>query len=388
MPTKSLKPLLEKFDRVFIHEPSVGSELAERMQSLFPKEKIEICQTRPFTESKSSLTVQEFERSKKNLFITKFKGSFFKRCPGAGGMACCNYFVLNLGVQCDMNCSYCYLQSYINSPVLTLYSNLDNALVELDGLAQKHPDLPYRVGTGETTDSLSLDPLTLYSQKLISFFTRYPKWKLEFKTKSSYVDQFLETPHAGNVIVSWSINPSYVINKEEHGTARLHERLLAAQKCLEKGFKIAFHMDPMIWHPEWEKNYQELADLLATTFTPEQVPSITVGALRFQPEQRFMMKKRFGMESLVNRGELFPTKEGKWRYDQNLRNLMFRTVMDRFKSHNPKWNVWLCMENSESWTGSFEATPLQVEGLNEFFRPLPQKTSSASKQDALTEVPL
>jgi spore photoproduct lyase len=375
MNSEAVGKLIQKFDRLFIHESSVDSELAQRLMGLFPKEKVEVGAQRPFTETESHLSSREFERSKKNLFVTKFKGSFFKRCPGAGGMACCNYFVLNLGVQCDMNCSYCYLQSYVNTPVLTLYSNIEESLAELAQLARRFPNLPYRVGTGETTDSLSLDPLTLYSQKLITFFKQFPKWKLEFKTKSSYVDQFLETEHAGNVIVSWSINPAYVVNKEEHGTARLHERLEAAEKCLQKGFRVAFHLDPVIWHPDWEKNYLELADTIATRFTPQEIPSITVGALRFQPEQRFMMKKRFGMGSLVNRGEFFPTKEGKWRYDQNLRNLMFRSIMDRFKTHSPQWNVWLCMENAETWTGTLESSPLQVEGLNEFFRPLPQKNS-------------
>jgi spore photoproduct lyase len=376
---KAVSGLVNKFDHVFIDESARHSDLAKRMMLLFPKDKIEVCQERPFSESGSTLSVHEFERSKKNLFITEFKGSFFKRCPGAGGMACCNYFVLNLGVQCDMNCSYCYLQSYVNTPVLTLYSNIEQALEELEGLALRHPNLPYRVGTGETTDSLSLDPLTLYSQKLIEFFRRFPNWKLEFKTKSDFVDQFLEIPHAENVIVSWSINPQFVVEREEHGTAPLKDRLAAARRCLEKGFKVAFHMDPMIWHPDWEKNYLELSDQINALFTPDEVPSITVGALRFQPEQRFMMKKRFGMESLVNRGELFPTKEGKWRYDQNLRNIMFRTVMERFKHHNPKWNVWLCMENAETWTGTVQASPLKIEGLNEFFRPLPGPSSQVSK---------
>jgi spore photoproduct lyase len=124
-----------------------------------------------------------------------------------------------------MNCSYCYLQSYLNSHVTKIFTNIDQALSELSEMAASFGDHSFRVGTGEVIDSLSLDEITLYSRKLIAFFNRHPNWILEFKTKSAKVDQFLDLATLGNTTVSWSINPSKIIEKEEHGTARLHERL-------------------------------------------------------------------------------------------------------------------------------------------------------------------
>lgn len=271
-----------------------------------------------------------------------------------------------------MNCSYCYLQSYINTPLLTIYTNIEQALSELDVMASRHPEKPFRVGTGETTDSLSLDDLTHYSKTLTQFFKKYPKWTLEFKTKSSLVHNFLDQEHAGNVVVSWSINCPLVVEKEEHGTASLMDRFVSARRALSKGFKVAFHIDPMIWHPQWRESYSELVRLVTSQFSPTEVPSITVGALRFQPEQKIMMKERFGMESLVNRGELFPTREGKLRYDQDLRNEMFNFVMTKFRENNTKWKVWLCMENSESWAGTYQEMPSRIPELKEFFQPLPK----------------
>jgi spore photoproduct lyase len=321
------------------------------------------------------LSPRDFDRSKRWLYLAPFKGSFFKQCPGAGGMVCCNYFVLNLGIQCNMNCSYCYLQSYVNTPVLTVYTNIEQALQELDELASLHPDKPYRVGTGEITDSLSLDELTCYSRRLIDFFKKYPRWNLEFKTKSSRVDGFLDMEHAGNVTVSWSINAPLVVEREEHGTASLDLRLASARKVLARGYRVGFHIDPMIWHSEWRESYSELVRRVTENFTPEDVPSVTVGALRFQPEQKIMMKERFGMSSLVNRGELFPTREGKLRYDQELRNEMFKFVMDEFRHHDAKWKVWLCMENSETWAGTHGEMPSRLPELKDFFRPLPKKVS-------------
>jgi spore photoproduct lyase len=361
---------LNRFEFCFIDEASRGSALAVRMLDVFPADKIKWVSAQPFAESRGEMSPREFDRSKKNLYVTTFKGQFFKRCPGSRpGLACCNYFVLNWGLQCDMNCSYCYLQSFINTPTLTIYSNLDSALGELRELGVSMKDSKLRVGTGETVDSLSLDDLTLYSHALIEFFRDYPKWQLEFKTKSAKVEQFLDVPHAGNVIVSWSINPQYVIEQEEHGTASLEQRLNAAEKCLEKGFQVAFHIDPMIWHPEWRENYGELVDILCARFQPSQIPYMSAGSLRFQPEQRHLMRERFGMASLVNRGEMFPGKDGKLRYDQSVREEMYDFLLKRFKSADEKWKLFLCMETPETWIAAAGSSPFKSEQLKDLFDP-------------------
>lgn len=379
------KPLIESIQKVYIDESAKHSELAARAQSYFPKERVQFVTERPHSQVKSPLTSNEFDRSKRELYITEFKGSFFKRCPGAKpGLTCCNYFVLNLGLQCNMNCSYCYLQSYVNTPVMTVYSNIDQALAELREVAAEHPDRYYRVGTGETTDSLSLDDLTLYSQKLISFFADLPGWTLELKTKSSKVDQFLETPHGRNVIVSWSINPKVIVESEEHETASLADRLLAARKCRDKGFKITFNLDPMIWHPEWEAQYTDLVDQIVANFRPEEVPYITVGALRFVPEQKQMMKERFGLNSWVLQAETFPSSTGKMRYDSHLRARMFQTVVERFKFHSPTWRVSLCMETPENWVTTMATGPKKIPELSALFDPPQKKPNPLGQREIQT----
>lgn len=358
--------LSSKFDRVFINRASAGSPLARRAERIFPADRIEWVDRRPYSEVSGDLSAREFARSKRLLYLEPFKGHFFKRCPGSRpGLACCNYFVLNWGQQCDMNCSYCYLQSFINSPVLTIYTNLDSALQELRELNMA--DQALRIGTGETVDSLSLDDFTLFSHELIAFFRDYPKWTLEFKTKSAKVEQFLDVPHKGNVVVSWSINPQNVIAKEEHLTASLEERLQAARNCLQRGFKIAFHIDPMIYHPDWEQSYGNLVQEICQRFRPEDVPYMSVGALRFQPEQKAIMRERFGLDSWVTRAEVFPSRDGKLRYDAELRQKMFNYVMDCFKQNNPAWRIFMCMETPETWLKTVGTSPFRIPNNRELF---------------------
>jgi spore photoproduct lyase len=370
---------LPEFEKIYIDQSSEDSEVADRVRLYYPKEIIfsideKNTQLEDFSK-KGQMSSEEFNQSKKTLLLTTFKGQFFKRCPGATqkkALTCCNYHVLNLGSQCNMNCSYCYLQSYLNSRMTKIFTNIDQALLELKEMAELHSQQGFRVGTGEVIDSLSLDTITMYSKKLIEFFNQYPKWTLEFKTKSNQVDQFLDCQHAGNTVVSWSINPPYVINREEHGTARFEERLTAARKCRDKGFQVAFHIDPMIWHPEWKENYSFLAEQINEKFQPNDVHVISLGTLRFQSEQRHMMRERFGLDSLVTQAEMHPSEGNKWRYDSHLRSEMFQFMIQKMKSLNPAWNIFLCMETPETWIQSFEKIPMQMPELRSLFKPLPQ----------------
>lgn len=371
-----MKTLVEKIERLYIDEKSRHSKLAHRLLALFPKEKIEYVTEKPFALSKGELSAKEFDRSKRHLFITEFAGEFFKRCPGSKpGLLCCNYFVLNWGQQCDMNCSYCYLQSFINSPVMTLYSNIDKAFDELRRLAKTIGGQKLRVGTGETVDSLSLDPLTGFAGEIIQVFREFPNWTVELKTKSAYVDQFLDVDHIGNAVVSWSLNPQPVIDAEEHGTASLEARLSAAERCLSKGFPIGFHLDPVIWHPEWEKNYDTLVDKICRRFRPQQIPFMSIGALRFQPEQRHLMRERFGMKSFVTSAEMSPSSDGKLRYPASLRTQMFERIRSRFLANDPTWKIFLCMETPETWVGG---SPFKNEALHDLFDPkVPREVAKA-----------
>ena len=395
----SLSPSLKQhyinsFDSVYIHPDSESSRVAKRFRKEFP-DKIKVFSERKEVKTQT-LSPEDFDQSKREILIQPHKGNFFKQCPGGNANSvCCNYFVLNLGSQCHFNCSYCYLQSFLNTPFMVIYSNIDQAVEELIAVAKSmngHGHIVMvmvivmimvilmswsylRVGTGETIDSLGLDPLTGYTELLIEALKKCPNVNLELKTKSNFVDHLLDLNHRRQVTVSWSINPKEVIEREEHGTASLMERFEAAKKCVQKGYSIGFHIDPIIWHPNWEKNYKELVRELTEHFEPNQVPYISLGALRFQTEQASMMKQRFSRTSLVNSGEMFRSRDGKLRYDLRLRSKMFKTIIDEFKTYSRAWRVFLCMEAPETWLSTHGSFPKKIDALNELFVPKPKITN-------------
>src|SRR5213593_5248820 len=171
-----------------------------------------------------SLLNDGFGAAKRRLYLTKHKGEFFKKCPGSDGQVCCNYFVINFASNCPMECSYCYLQEYLaDNPTLKVFSNVGDLISEADELLSRHRRFFFRIGTGEITDSLALDPYIGFSSEVIPFFAEQPNVLLELKTKSHRVENLLGLNPKGRVVVSWSMNPQKVIDRDEHLTASLEE---------------------------------------------------------------------------------------------------------------------------------------------------------------------
>ncbi|HSR68183.1 MAG TPA: radical SAM protein [Acidobacteriota bacterium] len=306
-------------------------------------------------------------QAKRQLVLCRHRGHFFKPCPagttkvGAGNV-CCNYFVVNYASNCHMECSYCYLQAYLNLPQMVIYANHQDLLSELDQVFSSAPSSNFRVGTGELADSLALDPVTGYSRPLVEFFARRPNALLEFKTKSDCVEELLELDHRGRTVVSWSINPRAVQQSEEHKTASLEQRLRAAERCVQAGYPIVFHIDPVIRYPDWEAGYRSLVEEIFQRLPAASVPYISLGALRMTPRLKEIMRERFPGSALPL-GELVPCQDGKLRYFKPLRVEMLSKLRAWIEAASPATRVYTCMENADVWSRVFRSNriPSQEE---------------------------
>ena len=308
-----------------------------------------------------------FGAGKKQLVLGKFKGSFLKKCPGISpGMVCCNYYVVNLLKNCIYDCSYCFLQDFLaNNPLLVAFVNVEDLIHELEAIFSLYPDRTFRVGTGELTDSLALDHILPYTNQLVPFFNRQQNAVLELKTKSDRVDNLLKQDPK-NVIVSWSVNPQLVIDQEEKGTPDLAQRIEAARKCQEKGYKIGLHLDPVILFPGWEEAYEELIGTLFSSLSPAAIEWISLGSFRYRSSLKQIIKSRHS-DTLLFNSEHVPSKDGKFRYLRPLRNHAYETLHRTLKQYSDDLNIYMCMETKEVWEGVTGALPRNDKKLDPFF---------------------
>jgi len=298
-----------------------------------------------------------FGAAKRKIFLAEHKGEFFKKCPGSDGQVCCNYFVINFASNCPMDCSYCYLQEYLaDNSQLKVFSNVGDLIDEADQVLKKHRGMFFRIGTGEITDSLALEPYTGMVGELIPYFAQQPNVLIELKTKSDCVDSLLDLDPKGRVVVAWSMNPQTVIDLDEADTASFSERLNAAHRCQEAGYRLAFHFDPMIEYPGWETDYETMLEELFATIDWRKLSWLSLGVLRNTPGLKRAMRERFPRTQLLT-GEQVICPDGKLRYFQPLRVEMYRKMVGWIRRAAPTVKIYLCMESKEVWQQVFGFAP-------------------------------
>lgn len=288
--------------------------------------------------------------AKRTLVLRRHRGAFLRHCPaGTAGVVCCNYLVANLASNCPLDCSYCFLQDYLaDAPALTAYTNVDDALHEIDAVLRAHPERSFRVGTGELSDSLALDPWTDLSRLLVPFFAARRNAVLELKTKTDSVDALLDLDPRGQVVVSWSVNAAAVVEQDEAGTATLDERLAAARRVQAGGYRVGFHFDPLVEFDGWETGYASTVDAIARTVDPVGIAWVSVGTLRLSGALAEAVRRR-GTPGPVLAAELVPGPDGKARVWRGLRLRMYRAVVDRLRAALGPVPLYLCMEPPGVW---------------------------------------
>ncbi len=301
---------------------------------------------------------------KRHLLLTRNRGKFFKPCPGTREYICCDYQVLNIGMNCPMDCVYCIMQAYLNNPYLSFFVNIEDLLAELTEAFNQDSNHFRRIGTGEFTDSLALDHFTGLSRVLVEFVRDKNSALLELKTKTAVVENLEGLDHGGRTIVAWSLNSPAIAAKEEIRTASLEQRLAAAAKCASWGYKLAFHFDPIIYHPGWQQGYTEIIDRLFAAVPKEKIVWISMGCLRFLPALKKIAGQRFPNSRLFYE-EFIEGLDGKSRYFRTLRVEMYRHLYHRLMYQaDPKTCIYLCMENNEIWQEVFGYVPEERGGLS------------------------
>jgi spore photoproduct lyase len=294
---------------------------------------------------------------KQSIRMVHSNGDFLKPCPGTRRYICCGYQVLNVGINCPMDCSYCFLQSYLNQPSLRIFSNLEDKLDVIGSTIEAYPDRIFRIGTGEFTDSLALDYLTGWTDTLLPFFSSKRNCILELKTKTTCIENLLRKRDlCQRIVVAWSLNTPLVIAHEERNTTSLERRLLAARRCQQAGFVVAFHFDPLIHYRGWREEYEHVIRLMEEYIDPEAIIWISIGSFRYMPDLKWVIRRRFPGTSIFN-GEFVSGLDSKLRYFKPIRVEMYARLFERLRQWHRDLGIYLCMESDDVWMQAFGWSP-------------------------------
>jgi spore photoproduct lyase len=267
-------------------------------------------------------------------------------CPVEGELTrCCNVLTLDAVTQCGFQCSYCSVQSFYHQGEVHFTSDLKRELKELT-----LPEGTWHIGTGQASDSLMWGDSHNLLSSISHFASTHPEIVVEFKTKSQRTDWLQTVPIPKNIVATWSLNAPTVIEKEEHKSASLMQRLLAARSVADRGIAVGFHLHPMVYFSDWEKEYQQVISTIDYLFSPEEVMMISFGTLTFSKSALRELREN-NTPTRVHQMALTECA-GKYSYPLEIKQQLFSFAYHTFPQ---KWKeaggpfFYLCMEPPELW---------------------------------------
>ncbi len=267
------------------------------------------------------------------------------RCPVASTRTlCCNLQTLDAVDNCGYGCSYCSIQSFFDGKQISFDKGFVAKLKGLELDAEK----AYHIGTGQSSDSLMWGNSHGVLDALIDFARNNPNVTLELKTKSANVNHLLRMDAPKNILFTWSLNTSTLIQYEEHGTATLDKRLNAARKVADAGFLVGFHFHPIVHYDHWQRDYELVVEQLCSLFKPEEVALVSMGTLTYIKSVIREIRKRAIPTQILKMPMV--DSDGKQSYPDEIKRVLFLHVYNRFPD---RWKTdiffYLCMENRRLW---------------------------------------
>lgn len=204
---------------------------------------------------------QTYRVAKRTLAVVTAPPSAFKLSPIPPSAD----WQFHIAEGCPGHCQYCYLAGSLSGPpVVRTLANLPTILQNL----ARYVD-PNKSETSFEcscyTDPLAIEHLTGGLAMAIETVGAIPGAHLRWTTKYDAVAPLLGLRHQGRTRIRFSVNAAPVADRLEGGTAKMPDRLKAAQQVAEAGYRLGFTVAPIVAMERWREHYGAMFDDMEAT---------------------------------------------------------------------------------------------------------------------------
>lgn len=261
---------------------------------------------------------------------------------------------------CLHRCCYCSL-----TKVITIPANPEAVVQRLDTLMAEHPGQTL-FKHGASTDIPCFEPDYGVSRMLVEHFAEKSREFLMLFTKSDNVDFLLDLDHRGRTIMCWSLSARTAAAEVEPFTPSTSERIRAAVKCQEAGYRVRFRFSPITPTNGWEEEVEAMVhDIFGSGLKPDLITLRTIGwfpydqfvrsmpQMSLDPHFRTIMKEAAENETIsVARCQPLPDAP---------RIEVYRHTAAIIRRASPGTRISLCWETPEVWAATREFTDMTPE---------------------------
>jgi spore photoproduct lyase len=340
--------------KIFIEKEVVNSSVTQQILSKLPDVAVEYIDDYRNIRIEGSTTDDVFKESKECLAIARKKGGLVKEFRCRDGIIGNTEYFISHGNNCNLDCEYCFLQSYFDNAVPTVFINHDEILTAIKDVLLAAGDKETVFHAGELCDALAFDNLTGLSLKLIPLFSEYPNARLELRTKTTTIENLLTIPSTNNIVISWTFSPQLIVDAYEHKAPSLEERVRAAEEVQRAGYNVGICLDPIVLCEDWFNNYKSMLEILFDRLDFARIKFVSLGGFRYLPSLTRVIRDRNPKSNLLL-GEFVPCVDGKYRYFRLIRVEAYRAIGKAIREITRDVKMSLCMETPEVWNGVKDA---------------------------------
>jgi len=318
-------------DTIYIEEAVLSHDKTEKILARFPKARRVVCERygEIFNRKSQSFRAQKIQPS---LVLAQKHQNFVLEAPANYGVGGKYNFYFSHMMNCLYDCRYCFLQGMYRSAhyvVFVNYEDFDQGIVEK--LAQTEGEETWFF-SGYDCDSLALEPVTDFIAHTLDTFPKHKNAWLELRTKSTQVRALLARPVLDNCVVAYSISPKEIIDAYEHKTPSLENRLNAALKLQQAGWKIGLRFDPVIYHADFEQIYATMFNQVFARLEADKIHSVSLGGFRL-PESFYKSMVKMHPYEVLFAGPLEKNEQAMMAYKSELERSMLAFCEQEILKH-------------------------------------------------------
>lgn len=318
-----------------VKEYEQGVELLERYQAMdiplipiIAHHRIEELRQRPN---------REFTKMKKYLILGTRKT--IKLTPNDKSA---DFIVPFTSSGCTASCLYCYLVCNFNTnSYLRIFMNRDEMMNKVKKVIEKVGE--HRVyELGCNSDMVLENTITGNLRWAIEEFGKLQNATATFATKFDAVDDLLTANHNGHTQMRISINPQEIISKVEFGTSSLIERIAAANKMFEAGYRIGLNIAPIILQDGWEATYRDMLMEASELLLPELKKQLFIEVIFMTYGLPNLYINRESMPRAVNlldKEKMRPKGPGKYTYRDEYRGPAEEIIRGYIQKYFPEASI-------------------------------------------------
>ena len=217
----------------------------------------------------------------------------------------------SFGHGCLYDCSYCYMKRHKpegltiadNKSVTDILTEINShvAFTTVEKPNQTHPEyITYDISCNE---DFALHRKYHDWKRIFKFFRDHPIAMATLATKTIPYE-FLSFNPKGKVRIRMSLMPEFVKQILEPNTPNIEKRIAFAYELIEAGYDVHLNFSPVIYYPDWLKDYEELFnqvnDLIADEHKDKVFAEVIFLTHNISLHERNLAENRLGENLLWN----------------------------------------------------------------------------------------